>query len=705
MNLSEFSFGSPEAFYGILVLLLAFFLAYSRAASDRSLKARMSPSLFRNDPDHESPEYRLSSLSLLSLSLLFAVIALSMPRYGFEEIEQEARGADIVLAVDLSHSMNTEDVSPSRMVIMRRKVQDLLGILEGDRLALVTFAGVAFVESPLTLDYGVIRLFLESLSSDMMPVQGSDLEAAVRSAQTVFQNVKGSSRSRILLILSDGELDSSTLPQALHAMKESNIVPYLIAIGTEQGAPVPGPGGFKRDRDGKVVFSRSETEPLIPAFRNLGGDVLRFTGSLSDVKTVYRKIQENHSSASEETYITKKWNEYYQLPLLLSLLLLFITWTYKGSDKPSSVHMMFARALLKKKRKDPEAGDTASRSAALILLFLSSLALPLHARADAPRELTRALSTYHKGNFEEALEELDRLQESGHTSHHLHMARGNTLYRMGRFARAVSEYGAALEYGSNEKERTEALFNQGNALTQLGKYEYAISQYEKALEETPDDQETISNLAYVKKLLENQEDNKDEGDEKDDPQDDSESNQCDNPGEGGDSEGKDKGKDDSPDTKAHKEEGDKEQEGQQSDKKTQDPEATEDSDRKPFDGEDAEQPEDKDEEQDSGGSGKEDTMDEEDPSDRPEQEQQTRSADKEETEEQERAREQPQQSPDDTPQKQAEDASQSSMPQHELMDHLLDALEESTNARSRFRHRKAEEELKRMNRRPLEMDW
>ncbi len=639
MNLGELTFGFSSVFYFLPVLLFLYYLAHSRLRSDRKKKADISPYLFRNDLESESPEYRLSTLPLIATTLFFAGIALSMPRYGFEQREERAGGVDIVLAVDLSRSMNTEDVSPNRMTIMRRKIQDLLALLDGDRISLLSFAGVSFIESPLTLDYGVIRLLLESLSSDLMPIQGSDLEAAVMGAVTSFKNIKGSvGRPRILLLLSDAEFDPETLESAFKIMREEKIIPFLIAIGTEQGAPVPGPGGFKRNSSGKVVFSRSELQPLVPHFQNLGGTAVRFSSNTSDLKEIYQKIRTARAINTDETYTVTKWYEYYQLPLLISLVILFIAWTSKGFVIPPGIHTRFTEALHK-------SSHSTTTSIFLISLFIH---IPL-THAESPGDINSALNKYHQGQFEQALNELILLKESGHVSHRLNMALGNTFYRMNRFKEAVNEYTEAYQHSTNEKEQAEALYNQGNALTQLENYEHAISQYEKALEIQKHDKEISSNLSYVKKLLKMENEQSDSQSEND----------------------KDK------------------QKSKKQDSESQDPN---------------EQDQDKTKNQSSSQAPKKDMSDSPNKDDK-------NSQDKDNKNKEESKAEAPTpeptttNEPEESSNKDTSSATEESLPRHEILDHLLDALEENTSARAKFRHKKAMEELKELKKRPLGMDW
>lgn len=700
LGFDNLSFGNIAAFYCIPLLIILYVLARFSLRVDQKNKALLLPSIFMSDAESEAEEYKTTPLFLLLLSFLMAIISLSMPRYGFHEVEQQRQGVDIVLAVDLSRSMNTEDVSPDRITIARRKVQDLLSILHGDRISLVSFAGISFVEAPLTLDYGVIKLLLDSLSTDMMLVQGSDLDALVLGASTSFKNVKANNqRSKALLILSDGEFDPETFDIALTRMKEENITPFLLAIGTEQGAPVPGAGGFKRDKAGKVVFSRSNIEVIAPSFKSLGGDALRYTSSIQDLRSLYGKIK-NLQNTNTQTITTKKWNEYYQIPLAISVLFLLLAWLPGIKKAPQNIHDRFIKSLSRNRTTDisitkPKEHQEMSKNQALdsksrysiIILFIFSAAItyitPSQLYAEAPAYLNPSLESYNQGDFDTAARQLQAFKENGTVNYHLSMALGNTLYRMGRFSEALTEYSEASELATDNSEKAEALFNRGNALTHLNQFEEAITQYEGALKTKPEDKEIISNLSYVKKLINQQQNetkNEQENRNNKDQQNQSDSN-----------------KDDSNGSTSEEDKSNKNNNEHQNSNNTEREENNENK-QDPL----------KNEPNSSDSEDKEEKT----PESSQEKQENNNDTDKQNSSQQEEESEQgkPENKNSEKEQKndQNEDnksSSENQLPQHELLDHLLDALDENTSARAKFRNKKAQEELKKYRKNDPDMDW
>ena len=140
---------------------------------------------------------------LVLCSLLFVCLALSGPQYGYKWQTIEQKGVDIIVALDLSRSMLATDIQPTRLDRAKREIYDLLAMLKGDRMGLVAFAGTAFLQCPLTLDYDAFNIFLNSLTPDSMPVGGTDISGAITTSLSAF-DLKTTSQKAVILI-TDGE--------------------------------------------------------------------------------------------------------------------------------------------------------------------------------------------------------------------------------------------------------------------------------------------------------------------------------------------------------------------------------------------------------------------------------------------------------------------------------------------------------------------
>ncbi len=203
--------------------------------------------------------------------LAFLILAFAGPKIGTEVREVKRQGIDMLIALDLSASMNAEDVRPSRLEKAKFEINRLIERLKGDRVGLVVFTGEAYLQSPMTLDYSALKLFLEIADTDQMPSSATDFKAAMETALTAFQSLEenATEAAKVLLIISDGEDHGQSYQESLQELISNNIYVYTLGIGTDQGTTIPiyedGSGdliGYKRDRSGKVVTTSLQSSEL-----------------------------------------------------------------------------------------------------------------------------------------------------------------------------------------------------------------------------------------------------------------------------------------------------------------------------------------------------------------------------------------------------------------------------------------------------------
>lgn len=695
MNIQEISWGNPQALLLLPALLLFYIWMSRKLVKDKILRSEVCPFFFKGDESKEIMIFSLSSISLICLSLFFLIISMSKPRIGYELTESIHTGIDIIIAVDVSDSMLAEDVKPDRLTIAKRKIGDLLTLLKGDRIALLSFAGATFIEAPLTLDYGAIKLISETLSTDLVPLKGSDLEAAAQGAITAFKSIESKSdRTKVLILLSDAEFESSTIENSFALLKKEGITPFMLAIGTEDGAPLPGKGGFKRDKNGKVVFSRTNISPLEPYFTESGGMIVRASPTDSDLRQLYLEgIKSKLLDSEIQTTTAHKWNEYFQYPLSVSLFLLLLCWNsfYKPRKK---IEDLRARYLTKLRLK-----------ISIATFLLSTLTYSSTAHADNSNEIARANSLFNQGKFQESLQELEDLNNQGIDSYHLRMAMGNSYYRLGKFSEASREFGKAYTLSNIEKEKAHALFNRGNALTQTGRLEDALKHYEGVLSEDPEDGEAKQNLSYVKKLLKLEEDKSEDSE--------SDKDQQDNPPSDEDS------------SKSSSSENDETNENESEEEETQDNSQNEPS-------EDDNKSKDSQSDKNEPSASEPETPEEEDSEESSSNQDQKPENTKEEEKEQENSAnpspsnpplDNPEEEPQPTPsnkdkadEKEEDTTGVADNPaifekenepegKFDQIESQLDSLEENTVARAKYRYKKALEQLKEQSRTAPLMDW
>jgi Ca-activated chloride channel family protein len=223
--------------------------------------------------------------SLLGMGLFLLFFAAAGPQCGERTELVKRSGIDLVVALDASNSMLARDVKPSRLERAKLEVTALLDRLKGDRVGLVVFAGDAFVQCPLTTDYAAAGLFLRAVDPAAMPQQGTAIANALLESKRVLDGGGRGSAGKAVLMITDGEDQEGDAQQAATELGEAGIRIYAVAVGSESGEPIPVVDkegtvtGYKKDREGKTVLTRTDVPGLRDLVSRAGGLVLRGDGS------------------------------------------------------------------------------------------------------------------------------------------------------------------------------------------------------------------------------------------------------------------------------------------------------------------------------------------------------------------------------------------------------------------------------------------
>lgn len=316
-------FGEPLYFYLIILIpLLIGFMIWAekkrKALSAQFVGASLLPRLVNSTMWKQ----RHRKTKLLIWGLLFLMIALAQPRWGFQWEDLKQRGVDIIVALDVSNSMRATDIKPSRLDRAKHKVADLLRMLKGDRVGLIAFAGTSFLHCPLTLDYQAAEMFLGALDTDLIPLQGTAIGHAIETSIQAFSTTKR--KSKAILLITDGEDHEGTVLKAIQRAQKEGVKIFVIGIGQQEGAPVPdSSGGFKRNREGEIILSKIN-EPLLEKIAiESGGAYVRSVLGNADLQTIYLKqIQQSMEKKELKSSRRKRWTERFQWLVFAGLLCL-----------------------------------------------------------------------------------------------------------------------------------------------------------------------------------------------------------------------------------------------------------------------------------------------------------------------------------------------------------------------------------------------
>lgn len=321
-------FGYPHFFqlYWLLPLLILFFI----------WNFRKKRKLLRRIGDQDLIEKLLQTVSrrkqvwkivLILMAFIFLVFSLANPQIGTKLEEVKRSGVDIFIALDVSKSMLAEDVAPNRLEKAKHEISTFIDRLEGDRIGIICFAGIAFVQCPLTLDYSAAKLFLDDIDTDIIPQPGTAISRAIDLAKASF--VSKEFKYKVLVLITDGEDHEGDPIEISKEAKKEGIIIYTIGIGSQQGAPIPefdaygNRIGYKKDRDGTVITSKLDVLTLEKIAFETGGKYYISSTGESELDKIYREIAELEEKELSSRQFTQ-FEDRFQIFLIIVLIFLII---------------------------------------------------------------------------------------------------------------------------------------------------------------------------------------------------------------------------------------------------------------------------------------------------------------------------------------------------------------------------------------------
>ena len=273
-------------------------------------------------------------LVLFSIGFFFFVIGLSRPQIGARLKEQEIKGAEIIIAIDVSNSMLAEDYSPNRLERAKLAVSRLVDKLRDDRIGLVIFAGTSFVQLPVTTDYVSAKMFLNSIDTGSIPIQGTALGDAITTCIRSFS--AQSDKSRAIILITDGGNHEDDPVAAAKQAAEMGIKVFTIGVGSPEGKPIPMNGELLKDKDGEIVVSRLDEAVLQEIAAEGNGAYVRAGNSefgLNPIIDDLRKLE-------DEKYSSVVFEEYdEQFMYFLAIALVFFVLEMLVGDRRSKRHL------------------------------------------------------------------------------------------------------------------------------------------------------------------------------------------------------------------------------------------------------------------------------------------------------------------------------------------------------------------------------
>ena len=262
---------------------------------------------------------RISFFSLLILSLLG-------PDIGIKEEKVDAIGKEIMIAVDLSESMNANDIQPSRIEKVKFEVKKIIDEFSGDRIGIIMFSGEAFVQCPLTYDKNALNLFVETLNTGLVPNSGTDFGPPLELGLTKLKGEKSGDnnlKSKIIILFSDGEDFGKETNKSIEKIKENSLKLFSVGIGTPEGSKIfDNNGNYKKDNEGKIVISKLNSASLRETANKTGGKYYEISKNLNEINQMISDIKNIKGEVVDQQISNISENKYFYF--LLSALFLVI---------------------------------------------------------------------------------------------------------------------------------------------------------------------------------------------------------------------------------------------------------------------------------------------------------------------------------------------------------------------------------------------
>lgn len=326
-----------QAQYLLLLLLIPFFFVVFalvmrlrrrriRKFGDENLVRQLMPSYAKGKA--------WVRLTLFAVGFFFFVIGLSRPQIGAKLKEHETKGAEIMIVLDVSNSMLAEDYSPNRLERAKLAISRLVDKLRDDRIGLIVFAGNSFVQLPITTDYVSAKMFLNSISTESVPVQGTAIGDAINTAMRSFS--AQSEKSRAIIVITDGENHEDDPVAAARQAAEMGVRVFAIGVGSPEGKPIPMDGELLKDKEGNIVVTRLD-EGVLQEVADAGNGVyVRAGNSEFGLNPVIEEIRR----MEDEKYSSIVFEEYdEQFMYFLAIALFFFVIEILVGDRKSKKHL------------------------------------------------------------------------------------------------------------------------------------------------------------------------------------------------------------------------------------------------------------------------------------------------------------------------------------------------------------------------------
>ena len=490
------SFGAPIWFWALLAIpVLAVLFARAEQRGVTKLREFVSPRLLPQLAATVNRSRRVLRFALVMLGLALAIVSLARPQWGYIYEDVKRKGLDLLFAVDTSRSMLSNDVQPNRLERVKLAAQDLVNQLQGDRVGLIAFAGRAFLQAPLTIDYEAAVESINDLDTKTIPEGGTNISEAINLAVNTFG--KSAAGNRALIIFTDGEELNGDAAKTAKSATDAGVRIFTVGVGTPQGSLIPinsddGGTAFVKDSAGQVVKSKLDEKRLHEIAQISGGFYLHLDDGPRTMSQLYSQGLANMKAADIDARLGRRPIERYEWPLGAAMLALTMSILIGERKK---VHV---------RARSPRWSKIAVPATALLFIFAG----PVFGTATG-------LNLYREGKYNDAYQSFQQDLNSHPDSSEkekIEFDAGAAAFKMGDYNKALQSFSDSL-LSSDKALQENSHFNLGRTLEDRADMDEtndntlkdltdAASHYESTLRLNPKNEAAKANLEEVRKKIE-----------------------------------------------------------------------------------------------------------------------------------------------------------------------------------------------------------
>ena len=487
-----FQFANPQYIYLLIVVALAVLLDFGlhlvqirreKTLADTALLRRLTP-----DRSRIRPLLKRCLLYLAAISLIFV---LARPQIlGGGTTQNKRKGIEVILMIDVSNSMLSNDIQPSRIERSKLLISTLIDRMKEDKVGLGVFAGEAYPLLPITNDFVSAKMFLDDVNANMVSLQGTSLAAAIDLANNSFTQEKGVGKA--IVVITDGEdHEEGAVEAAKKAAKAGHRV-YVLGVGSEGGGTIPTNNGPLTDIDGQVVVTRVNSalgKEVAQAGHGMYIPVDNTSMAQDQLQGALKQLQQKESlSASDDAA-----DEQFQAVALIALILIILEFFVMAIKNP----------LFKKV-------NIFNRAGLLLILLTLSFASPtaLQAQTAAFRQVRQGNRLFVKHDYKGAEKAYLKALQAEPRNGRIRFNLGDTYMAEDNQQEALKQFAEAAKTETNKTVRAMAFHNMGYIYHKQKEYDKAIEYYKEALRNNPADDDTRYNLALCQKQKKDKQDNK-----------------------------------------------------------------------------------------------------------------------------------------------------------------------------------------------------